>query len=65
MKCNKKNRFHTRTSAKKYIKKMNKESKSKKKLTVPYFCDECQIWHVTSKSKRQSRDYTRKLNKKT
>ena len=51
-------KFFCRKEAKKYMK-----SSKDINFTNAYKCPECNQWHLTTMDKRNSRAYTRKLNK--
>ena len=51
--CRKKRRFRGIIQAKEFIERFNKNAK--KKLTLPYFCVQCECYHVTSMPKSKIR----------
>ena len=55
-KCTKKV-FITRPIAKRWLKKKNKDPRMTKPLTSVYFCNECEVYHVTSEDKSTRKFY--------
>jgi len=58
MACGKKC-YKSKSIAKKQIKLLNKTSKSDKKYTESYYCEECSNWHITSFNKERGRKINR------
>lgn len=56
-------KYLTKRSAKIAMKLLNKSGKLAKPLRNIYYCEECSGFHHTSQNKKQSRRFTKQLNK--